>query len=80
MSKDENHYIIIIFLIIFFSNIEIRKNRQLIDYLEYLITPNMHKEYILITPNNFVLITPQEFDKIFDSLIINMPIKKKGKK
>lgn len=40
----------------------------------------MHKEYILITPNNFVLIAPQEFDKIFDSLIINMPIKKKGKK
>lgn len=40
----------------------------------------MHKEYVLITPNNFMLITPQEFDKMFDSFLISMPTQKKGQK
>lgn len=38
----------------------------------------MFKEYILINPNNFVLIHNEEFDKLFDLLLINIPVKIKG--
>lgn len=39
----------------------------------------MYKEYLLITQNNFVSIDHKVFDKLFDSLITNMPVKIKGK-
>lgn len=40
----------------------------------------MYKEHLLITQNNFVTIDHKVFDKLFDSLITNMPVKIRGKK
>lgn len=63
-----------------FSNIEIRKNRKLIDYLEVTLKPKMFKEYLLITENNLTSIYQEEFDNLFDSLLISMPTKIAGQK
>lgn len=61
-----------------FSNIEIRKNRNLVDYLEVLFKPKMYKEYLLITQSNCIFINHGEFDKLFNSLLISMPVKGKS--
>lgn len=61
-----------------FSNIEIRKNRDLIDYLEVLFKPKMYKEYLLITPSNCIFVNHEEFDRLFKSLLISMPVEVKG--
>ncbi|XP_025193818.1 uncharacterized protein LOC112593572 [Melanaphis sacchari] len=62
------------------DNIEIRKNRNLVDYLEVLFKPKMYKKYLLITQSNCIFVNQQEFDKLFDSLLINMPVKLKVNK
>ncbi|XP_015379069.1 PREDICTED: adenylate kinase 7-like [Diuraphis noxia] len=59
------------------DNIEIRKNRDLIDYLEVLFKPKMFKEYFLITKSNFIFVDYGEFDRLFNSLLISMPVKVK---
>ncbi|KAF0759689.1 Uncharacterized protein FWK35_00006402 [Aphis craccivora] len=59
------------------EHIEIRKNRNLVDYLEVLFKPKMYKEYLLITQSNCLFVDQREFDKLFDSLLINMPAKLK---
>lgn len=56
----------------------IRRNHKLVDYLEILIKPKMYKKYLLVTENNLTLIDDEEFDKLFDSLIISMPLTAKG--
>jgi len=61
-----------------FSNIEIRKNRDLIDYLEVLFKPKMFKEYLLITKSNCIFVDHREFDRLFNSILISMPVKVKG--
>lgn len=38
----------------------------------------MYKEYLLITQSNCLFVDQREFDKLFDSLLINMPVKLKG--
>lgn len=62
-----------------FSDIEIRKNRKLIDYLEVIFKPKMYKKYVLITENNFPKINIEELDNLFNSLVISMPVKITGK-
>ncbi|XP_025415016.1 uncharacterized protein LOC112686796 [Sipha flava] len=62
------------------DNIEIRRNRKTVDYLEVLFNPKMFKEYILITQNNFILFDQKEFDKLFDSILFSIPIQIKDKK
>lgn len=62
-----------------FSDIEIRRNRKIVDYLEVLFNPKMYKEYILITQNNFILFDQKEFDKLFDLILVSIPIQIKGK-
>ncbi|XP_050056023.1 adenylate kinase 7-like isoform X2 [Aphis gossypii] len=59
------------------DHIEIRKNRNLVDYLEVLFKPKIYKEYLLITQSNCLFVDQREFDKLFDSLLINMPAKLK---
>lgn len=62
-----------------FSDIEIRKNRKLIDYLEVIFKPKMYKKYLLITENNFPTINEEELHNLFNSLVISMPVKFTGK-
>jgi len=69
---------LIIFCLHIFSDIKIRKNRKVVDYLEVLIKPKMYQEHILISQNNF-MITHEEFDRLLHSLLISMPVKIKGK-
>lgn len=40
----------------------------------------MYKESIILTQNNFTLINQDEFDQLYNTLLINMPIKVKGQK
>lgn len=62
----------------YFSDIIIRRNRKLVDYLKVLFNPKMYKEYILITQNNFILFDDKEFDKLFDTILVSIPIHIKG--
>ncbi|XP_026822343.1 uncharacterized protein LOC113560577 [Rhopalosiphum maidis] len=59
------------------DDIEIRKNRNLVNYLEVLFKPKMYKEYLLITQSNNIVVNQREFDKLYDSLLISMPVKLK---
>lgn len=61
-----------------FSDIEIRKNRKLIDYLEVIFKPKVNKKYFLITENNFPTINEDELDNLFNSIVISMPVKVTG--
>lgn len=38
----------------------------------------MYKEYLLITQSNCIFVNNEEFDRLFNSLLISMPVKVKG--
>lgn len=38
----------------------------------------MFKEYLLITKSNCIFVDHGEFDRLFNSLLISMPVKVKG--
>jgi len=38
----------------------------------------MYKEYLLITQSNCIFVNHGEFDRLFNSLLISMPVKVKG--
>jgi len=38
----------------------------------------MYKKYLLINQSNSIFVSNEEFDKLFDSLLISMPVKVKS--
>lgn len=62
-----------------FSNIEIRKNRKLTDYLKVIFKPKMYKKYLLITEHNLITINQEELDDLYNSLVTSIPVKITGK-
>jgi len=45
-----------------------------VDYLEALIKPKIYKEYLVTSQNDFVLTDQGKIDKLYDSLLISMPV------